>query len=322
MSNTISRNFEPLSHLAEDAADGAHTYGVAVGLVHVTEATIRTALEAVAGRPAGPGGVPPAVLGSKELWNAAKANKSAKTALARTANSNGRFHARMCIRSLMPVLGESWNSAWNAAGFTSGKLAIPSDPLPTLQQLRAYYVANPASEVASIQGTACSAASCAAAVQAISDASSASNQSNTDAGNAQKAYQAGLDLLYTTLSYLLNELNQLLDPDDERWYAFGFDKPSDTGSPTIPDNITVTVGATGSKMMFVHFDEGRNDDSYRVTATNKATGAEIAHVIVTEAETTFTFPALPAGTLVDITATGRNAKGETQPTDPVTAAVP
>ena len=32
--------------------------------------------------------------------------------------------------------------------------------------------------------------------------------------------------------------------------------------------------------------------------------------------------ALAAGTLVDITVTGRNAKGETQPTDPVTAAVP
>ena len=117
-------------------------------------------------------------------------------------------------------------------------------------------------------------------------------------------------------------VSQLLDPDDERWYAFGLDKPADSGSPETPANVVLTPGAAGSKILMVHFDDGRNDDSYRVTATNKATGTEITNVIVTEAETTFTFAALAAGTLVDITVTGRNAKGESQSTDPVTAAVP
>ena len=82
------------------------------------------------------------------------------------------------------------------------------------------------------------------------------------------------------------------------------------------------AGAPGSKILMVHFDEGRNDESYRVTATNKATAEEITNVLVTEAETTFTFADLAAGTLVDITVTGRNDKGESQPTDAVTAAVP
>ena len=81
-------------------------------------------------------------------------------------------------------------------------------------------------------------------------------------------------------------------------------------------------GAAGSKILMVHFDDGRNDESYRVTATNKATAEEITNVLVTEAETTFTFADLAAGTLVDITVTGRNDKGESQPTDAVTAAVP
>ncbi|MCX7008693.1 MAG: fibronectin type III domain-containing protein [Kiritimatiellaeota bacterium] len=322
MSNKTPQGYEPLIQLAEDAADGAHTHGAAIGLVHVNETIIRTALTGLIGIPSVPGGIPPAAPGLKELWNTAKANKSAKTAAVRTAQSNGRFLARMCIRSLAPVLGEIWNSAWNAAGFVSGSLAVPSNPLPMLEQLRAYYGLNPTHEVANVQGLACSAAGCEAAVQAISDAASASNQSNTDAGNAQKAFQAGFDLLYTTLSYLRNELDQLLDPDDERWYAFGFDKPSDLGSPTIPENVVVTAGAAGSKILMVHFDDGRNDESYRVTATNKATAEEITNVIVTESETTFTLDALAAGTLVDITVTGRNDKGETQPTEPITTAVP
>jgi hypothetical protein len=322
MSNTVPRNYDPLIQLAEDAADGAHTHGATIGLVHVTEAIIRTALENVSGKVAGPGGVPPAVPGLKELWNTAKANKSAKTAVLRTAQSNGRFFARLCINQLTPVLGANWNSAWNAAGFTNGSLAIPTNPLPLLEQLRAYYGLNPATEIANVQGYACTAAGCEAAVQTISDAASASNQSNTDAGQAQKNYLAGLDLLYTTLSNLLNELDQLLTDDDERWLAFGFEKPSDLGSPTIPENVVVTPGAPGSKILIVNFDDGRNDESYRVTAINKTDGTEITNIIVLESETTFTFDALAVGTLVDITVTGRNPKGESQPTAPITAAVP
>jgi hypothetical protein len=322
MSNRIARTYEQLIQSAEDAADGAHTHGATIGLVTVTETILRTALTALIGKPAGPGGVPPAEPGLKELWNAAKADKTAATAVLRTANSNGRYLARMCIRSLMPVLGESWNSAWNTAGFITGSLAVPVNPLVMLQQLRAYYGANPSKEVVNVQNVACTAAACEAAVQTISDAASASNQSNTDAGNAKKAYEAGLDLLYTTMSYLLQELGRLLPDDDERWYAFGFEKPSDLGTPTIPENVVVTPGAASSKMLFVDFDDGRNDESYRVTATNKATGQKITDIIVTESETTFTFAALAVGTLVDITVTGRNPKGESQPTEAVTAAVP
>jgi hypothetical protein len=322
MSNNIPQGYNQLIQLAEDAADGAHTHGAAIGLVHVTEAIIRSALASMIGTPAGPGGVPPAAPGLKALWDAAKANKSARTAALRTAQSNGRFLARMCVRTLQPILGETWNAAWNAAGFVNGSLAIPVNPLPVLQQLRAYYGANPAREMSDYAGIACTAAACETAVQTISDAASASNQSNTDAGNAQQAYLAGLDLLYTALSNLRNELEQIITDDDERWYAFGLDKPSDPGTPTIPENVAVTPGAPDSRMLIVNFDDGRRDESYRVTAKKNADGVEITNIIVYESETTFTFADLAAGTLVDITVTGRNAKGETQPTAPITTALP
>ena len=157
--NSIPTSYDPIIQLLEDAADGAHTHGAAIGLVHNSEANIRTDLIALVGKPAGPGGVPPAVPGFKSLWNAAQTNKSTKTAALRTVQSNARLFVRTCIRSLFPVLGESWSADWNAAGFTGGSLAVPANPMTLLQQMRAYYVANPTRESV-VQGVHCDAATC------------------------------------------------------------------------------------------------------------------------------------------------------------------
>ena len=216
MSNQIPRSYEPLVQLLEDAADGAHTYGAAIGLKQNPEANIRKDLLALTGTPAGPGGVPPAVPGLKQLWNTAKTSKVAATGVYRSAQSNGSALAATCIGTLKPVLGNQWNSAWNAAGFTGGSLGVSGNPLVMLQQLRGYYEKNPTREVANVNGIACTAVACEAAAQAVSTAESASNQSNTDAGTAQANFQAGLTAARNRASGLLAELTQLLDANDPR----------------------------------------------------------------------------------------------------------
>jgi hypothetical protein len=45
--NTIPDAYEPVVQLLEDAADGAHTHGVAAGLVHNNEANLRLDLTAL-----------------------------------------------------------------------------------------------------------------------------------------------------------------------------------------------------------------------------------------------------------------------------------
>jgi hypothetical protein len=105
-SNEIPKSYDPLVELLEDAADGAHQHEAAIGLKQNTEAAIRTDLEALVGKPAGPGGIPPAVPGLKADWNAAKANKTAKTGALRSALSNGRALAMTCIGTLKPLLGQ------------------------------------------------------------------------------------------------------------------------------------------------------------------------------------------------------------------------
>ena len=319
--NSAPTSYDPIVQHLEDAADGAHTHGAAIGLAHNDETKIRTDLEALVGTPAGPGGVPPATPGLKSLWNTAQANKSAQTAALRTVCSNARLYARTCIRSLFPVLGESWNPRWNAAGFTGGSLAVPANPLTQLQQLRAYYEATPAREC-TVQGVACTAAACETAVQAISDAQSASNQSNTDSGTAYTRYQNGLKAGRARLSGLRDELDQLISDEDDRWYAFGFDKPSDPSTPEVPANLTVVAGASGSKTLIADWDDARRANSYRLRAVTKTDGKEAANVIAQDSQFSLTLDKVAAGTVVVLTVTARNAAGESPAGTAVEIAVP
>lgn len=320
MSNQIPKAYEPLVQLLEDAADGAHANGAAIGLKQNTEADIRTDLLALTGTPAGPGGVPPAVPGLNSLWNTAKANKVAATAAYRSAQSDGRALAMTCIGTLKPVLGNQWNSAWNAAGFIGGSLAVPTNPLPRLQQLRGYYEQNPKQEVANVNGVACTAAACETAAQAISTAESASNQSNTDAGTAQANFQAGLTNARYRASGLLAELTQLLDANDPRWLAFGFELPGNPSAPDVPANVVVAPGVAGSHALFIHWDDARRADGYRVVVSDAVTGNEVTEQLTQDAEVSI--GNLPVGAKVNVVVSARNATGESQPTDPVTAVVP
>jgi hypothetical protein len=116
---------------------------------------------------------------------------------------------------------------------------------------------------------------------------------------------------------LRDELTQLIDPDDERWYAFGFDKPSDPDTPAVPEHVVITVGAPGSKMVFVDWDDARSATSYRVTATDKAHDPPVVldEKMVTESEAALT--TIPLGTQFNVTIASRNSKGgESASSDP------
>ena len=321
LGNITPKSYDPIIQHLEDAADGAHTYGAAVGLTHNDETHIRADLNALIGTPAGPGGVPPAVPGLKTLWNRSQANKTAKTAALRIACSNARLFARTCLRTLMPVLGESWNSQWNTAGFTGGSLAVPDNPLTLLLQLRDYYGLNPARET-TVQGVACTAAACETSAKTITDAETASNQRNTDSGTAYGNFQNGITAGRARLIGLRTELEQLLADDDDRWYAFGFEKPSDPHTPATPANLTAVAGAPGSKTVISDWDNARRADNYRLTATLKSDGSTVADEITADSQFSLTLAALAAGTVVVLTVTARNTAGESPASGPVEIAVP
>lgn len=126
----------------------------------------------------------------------------------------------------------------------------------------------------------------------------------------------------TRLSGLRDELGQLIDDDDERWYAFGFSKPSDPDTPEVPENIVITPGAPGSHLLFVDWDDSLRATSYRVIVTNTATPpVDLKNMIVNESEATISD--LAAGTAIKLTVASRNTKGgESAASPPVSATVP
>jgi hypothetical protein len=164
-------------------------------------------------------------------------------------------------------------------------------------------------------------AACDTASEAISSKGSLSNQANVDAGLAKSALEAGIASARARLGGLRDELNQLIGDDDERWYAFGFNKPSDPETPEVPENVVVTPGGPGSHMLFIDWDDARRAASYRVIITAVAGGPELKNEIVHDASEV-TFNDLPPGQ-VKITVAARNSKGgESAASAPVTATVP
>ena len=119
-----------------------------------------------------------------------------------------------------------------------------------------------------------------------------------------------------------SELGQLIDNDDERWYAFGFSKPSDPDTPGVPENLVIVPGAPESHMVFIDWDNSLRSTSYRVVVKKNVAGnPELKNLIVNDSEVTISD--IPSGTQIIVTVTGRNSKGgESGPTDPVNGTVP
>jgi hypothetical protein len=163
----VSKPFAPATELPKDPAGGAHQYDVAGSVKPDSETAIRADLKSMAGHPAGPirpTAAAPHLRGSRIC---AKTQETEMTPGLQTALSNGRQLAIACVGTLKPVLGQEWCSAWPAAGFSDCALAVPTNPMVLLLQLRAFYAANPTREVANVRGIAFTATACEAAMQAI-----------------------------------------------------------------------------------------------------------------------------------------------------------
>lgn len=304
-------------HLLTDATEGA-TDHPEIDLKHYPASVLSDKLTSLVGKEGGPNNVPPPVPGLIDLWGEAKTIKREKASALRSIQSNGRALAQTCVNTLRPALGAHWNSEWNQVGFVNGSLKIPDDPSPVLLGLRAFYGKNPAREVPSLNGTACTAAACQAAADAITKADTESRESNTALGEAHMNLQNGLLEAREMLSGLQSELGQLVADDDPRWLAFGFDLPGHHASPEVPQHLVVTPGAAGS--LFTHCDDTRRAESYRFKVLDAATGAVLAELLVHESQVTFEH--LTSGTNVKVIASAYNSTGESQACEPVTAVVP
>jgi hypothetical protein len=163
-------------------------------------------------------------------------------------------------------------------------------------------------------GISCSARGCAEATEAVAAAQDASLQGNRAAADAQRNLEAGKHAARKVLMNLRSELAQLLAPDDNRWYAFGFDRPCDPAGPRVPRHLVLSAGVEGSGMLLAHRDPARRAESYRVRVQN-AQGETLQETIAHDTDAVIT--GLTPGATVTATVSARNGTGESQPCEGV-----
>lgn len=301
--NTIPRPLAAVIILARNAHAGALGFGATTGLAHNTAEKIGAERHDLLGNPA-----TPLVPGKQAQYAAQLVAVKAAYAEKNVAIRDGREFCRLAISLLRPVLGNEWNTAWQAAGFHQPSLALPAQPVAMLTALRAHFATNPAHENGQANVTAVEAEFAAAAIDA---ALLAVGSAKRELIILKKERDRALKTLRKRLSGLRAELEQLLEDDSGTWYEFGFKRPADGRMPEPLDEVTATEVASGTVQ--VTWSPTIRAEGYRLTVRLAESDAPpIEDVIV--ADHSRVIPGLPNGAPLIIAVSARNRSGETRAT--------
>lgn len=303
-SNSIPKTQGPLVQHGLRALTGAQAHEEAIELEHNTSVEIAADQFDLTGNPA-----TPLVPGKQAVYNAKKEALKAANAAANAARSAGRAFCHQAVNLLKGVLGTTYNSNWEVAGFLTPSLQAPRHPVPMLLQVRQYFERFPAHENAPLNLTAAQAQVKVAAIQAAELAVATAKSERLAAKAARDASQ---DALYHRLINLRGELEQLLEDDDGRWYEFGFHRPIDGHMPAPVSGIVLTALAPG--IIGVAWENAARAQNYRVQwriggESQPASEAGLFN------DRQCTIAGLITGATVAILVSSRNASGETVPTE-------
>ena len=301
--NNIPQPLAGVINLAQISLTGAQAFGEAINLQHNPATAIAADLYNLIGDPA-----TPLVPGKQTRYTAqVVAVKNAHTAK-RAAIAAGREFCRLAINVLRPVLGNRWNTAWQAAGFHQPSLALPLQPLAMLTGFRGYFAENPTRENASLGVTAVLAQ---ARITAINGAVLAVATAKDTRITRKAERDAALVALRSRLSDLRGELEQLLEDDEGTWYEFGFRRPIDGRQPAPVLNLVLTPGGAG--IVLASWAASSLAENYRIVWRPSSGGATTEAGLV--GETQFALTGLPSGVPIIIGLSARNSTGETAPTE-------
>lgn len=303
--NPIPTSLNALTALAEDAADGANTHEVAVGLKQNKEADMRADLTDL--------------LPKIATHAVAVGAKSALSAAVRTADSNGKAFIATARDVLVPALQSPWSQAWEPTGFPNQSLGVPRtqpERQSLLAALRDYFTANPTQENAPLSITAALAGT---RFTALSNARSGFNQGVTLIGQTKVIRDVAATKLTKRLRGLVDELTQLLANDDPRWYAFGFNPPAAPETPDQVEGLVVTPGTGGNA--FADWDDTPRALRYHVEIQIVGVDANF-HRVATVTESDATITSLPAGSTVRVRVLAVNDAGNGPPSNVLEVLMP
>ncbi|MDB6029486.1 MAG: hypothetical protein JWM68_5709 [Verrucomicrobiales bacterium] len=214
---------------------------------------------------------------------------------------------------LKPILGAEYSELWNALGLF-GSLEIPQnidELILLLESVVAYLTANPSVGAA----RNLTAADAQAALDALKDARKAVIDQEDAMTNLLTIRDQKFAAVRKGLRGILHELEDILDPLDPRWKAFGFNMPGADEMPEVVTNVTaILIGPNAAAMKW---GASARAGYYRVW--RRVIGLDAEPVAVgSPADLDFTLENLPAASTIEIYISAVNNGGESALSEKIT----
>lgn len=301
LQRSIPRGRADVIAKAAQALEGLQAIGAEVGIELNTAARLAAELADFVGASGEAKGG-----GKRATFDTARAAQSRSFVARRRAIADGMAFCGMAVDVLKGRLGRRWNGRWLAVGFTHS-LELPRTPVALLISLRSYFRDHPEHEVPAMDVTAARADTLLADIEL---ANSTVLETRQIRGEASKASTAAFAKLRKRLTGLRHELDQLLSRDDERWWRFGFSRPTDTRLPARVEGLEARC--VGNGMAVVQWNRSARAIDYRVQwAPANSTGPATELPLVDGLNVTL--EGLPPGATIEVAVSARNEVGDTVP---------
>ena len=292
MKNTVKRTYAGIVTQTTQAMAGLDLYAAPIGVVLVTRTAMNDKLVAyIAGGNT-----------STQEKTALSARRAALRACAKTA-----FDYLSSARDMLKTfLGRKYSFAWNEVGFIAS-LRVPRSEekmIQCLQSMIAYFTAHAEFENAALN---INVARTTAILNALTAARNAVNSQLTTLQVALSTRNRDGKELRTMVKALVRELNLKLDPLDERWASFGFNKPGARSVAAVPTGvIAMLVGPTS---VALKWNKAARAERYRVYKKVFGVDAEMV-AVETRDELDVSLEGLPSGKTIQFAITAVNSGGE------------
>ena len=246
------------------------------------------------------------VVASDNSYKQAKDDRKTRRQAMHVALQASVMFCTLARDMMKPFLGTKHSQAWQIIGFNRS-LQIPRTVdgiLLLLGAIGSYLEDHPERENAGVDVTALRANTLVTDLTAERTAV-AEYEANVD--RAVRTRRQKATVARRRLRSLLDDLEIALDPLDERWVEFGFNKPGAKAVPPAPGNITRVLNANNT--VALKWSRAARAEHYRVWRKINGVDQELV-AIGSPTDTNFTVEGLPANSTVEIAISAVNNGGE------------
>ena len=215
---------------------------------------------------------------------------------------------------LKTKLGKQYSAAWIPAGFPSGFAVAPisAQLQERVYSMSTFLADNPTYELPGLNMTSARGESL---FNDLKAARNAVNLKMSELDDLRKGRDTASKELQSVLRQLVRELGLAMGPLDERWIAFGLNKPGAKATPDAPENVTATLNSNNT--IAVKWPRAPRARYYRVS--KKVDGVDQELIAVgSPTDANFTIEGLPANATIEIAVSAVNDSGESVKSQVVT----